>query len=137
MNYLRDWKITEHRGRGIITIKNSLKQAGLAEPTFVHEHDYFIATLYKSAFIKDDDRLWLQQFKKYELNDHQLNALVHVKHKPKGINNSEYREINNMSNVGDDVRAKKELIRLVNMGLLQKLGEKRFRRYILRAKYKN
>lgn len=131
MNYLRDLNITEHRGRGIRTIKTSLKAAGLAEPSFEHRHDWFVATIYSSAFIKDDDQVWLQQFGKYQLNERQLNALVHVKHNQSGISNAEYRHINNMNNVRDDIRAKKELAKLTKLGLFEKVGENRYRRYVL------
>lgn len=134
MSYLRDLSITEHRGRGIKTIKSSLKAAGLAEPTFVHRHDWFVATIYSSAFIKDVEQIWLQKFKDYNLNERQLNALVHAKHNPSGITNSEYRNINNMTNVRDDIRAKKELAKLTKLGLFQKMGEKRYRRYTLSPK---
>jgi predicted HTH transcriptional regulator len=44
MYYLRDLEITEQRGRGIRTIKSSLKSAGLAEPTFEHRAGWFVAT---------------------------------------------------------------------------------------------
>ncbi|MDO8551261.1 MAG: ATP-binding protein [bacterium] len=131
MNYMRDLNITEHRGRGIRTIKSSLKSAGLAEPTFFHKHDWFVATIFSSAFIKDADQIWLQQFQNQKLNEHQLNALVHVKHNYSGISNSEYRNLNNMTNVRDDIRAKKELTKLTKLELFNKVGEKRYRRYIL------
>lgn len=131
MSYLRDLRITESRGRGIRTIKASLKDARLAEPTFEHRHDWFVATIYTSAFIKDEDRVWLSKFKGYKLNDRQLNALVHIRHKKTGINNSEYREINNMANVKDDIKAKKELAKLAGLSLVKKQGKKRFTRYIL------
>jgi ATP-dependent DNA helicase RecG len=131
MNYMRDLNITEHRGRGIRTIKGSLKAAGLAEPTFVHKHDWFVATIFSSAFIKDDDQIWLQQFQGLKLNEHQFNALVHVRHNPNGISNSEYRNLNNMTNVRDDIRAKKELAKLTKLGLFNKVGENRYRRYKL------
>ena len=134
MNYMRDFNITEHRGRGIRTIKGSLKAAGLAEPTFVHKYDWFVATIFSSAFIKDDDQIWLQQFQDQKLNQHQLKALVHVKHNPSGISNSEYRSLNNMTNVRDDIRAKKELVKLTKFGLFNKVGENRYRRYILNPK---
>lgn len=132
MNYMRDLNITEHRGRGIRTIKGSLKASGLEEPTFVHKYDWFVATIFSSAFIKDEDQIWLQQFQDLKLNERQLNALVHVKHNSNGINNSEYRNLNNMTNVGDDVKAKKELVKLTRFGLLNKVGERRYRRYVLR-----
>lgn len=131
MSYLRDLNITEHRGRGIRTIKNSLKSAGLAEPTFSHNHDWFVVTLYSSAFITTDDQRWLQQFQKYKFNERQLKALVHLKHTNGAITNSEYRELNNMNNVRDDIRAKKDLARLANLSLLKRVGEKRYRTYEL------
>lgn len=135
MNYMRDLNITEHRGRGIRTIKGSLKAAGLAEPTFVHKHDWFVATIFSSAFIKDDDQIWLQRFQELKLNEHQLNALVYVRHNSNGISNSEYRNINNMINVRDDIRAKKELAKLAKLGLFNKVGENRYRRYVLRPEH--
>jgi len=134
MSYLRDLKITEHRGRGIRTIIISLRQAGLAEPTFEHRHDWFVATLYSSAFIKDTDQDWLVKFQDFGLNERQLKALVHTRHSQTGIGNSEYRTINNMNGVGDDRRAKNDLIRLVKMEILKKTGAKRNRRYILSQK---
>lgn len=135
MSYLRDLNITEHRGRGIRTIKNSLKSAGLAEPRFEHKHDWFVATLYSSAFIKDDDQIWLQQFQAHGLNERQLKALVHSKHNTQGINNSEYRDLNNMNHVGDDRKANYELTRLVRLRLVRPVGQAKSRRYILNRKH--
>lgn len=114
-----------------MTIKNSLKLAGLSEPTFEHRHDWFVATMYNSAFIKDDDQVWLQQFKNLNLKERQLNALVFCKHNPDGINNSEYRELNCMERVGDDIRAKKDLMKLVGLGLMKIIGKRRYARYLL------
>lgn len=131
MSYLRDLNITEHRGRGIRTIKNSLKAAGLAEPSFSHNHDWFVVVLYSSAFITTDDQTWLRQFKKYRLNERQLKALVHLRHTHEAITNSDYRDLNNMNNVRDDIRAKKDLARLADLGLLKRVGENRYRTYEL------
>ncbi|OGD62836.1 hypothetical protein A2215_01260 [Candidatus Berkelbacteria bacterium RIFOXYA2_FULL_43_10] len=130
MSYLRDFGITEHRGRGIRTIKNSLRNAGLPEPKFEHRHDWFVVTIYSSAFISDNEQRWLEQFKGYKLNERQLKALVYVKNNSEGINNSEYRELNNLNSVGDDVKAKHELSRLVKIGVMEPKSSKRFRRYI-------
>ncbi len=131
MNYLRDLNITEHRARGIITIKNSLKSAGLTEPAFEHRHDWFVATIYSSAFIQDEDQVWLQQFRRFKLKERQLNALVYCKYNKDGINNSEYRQLNNMERVGDDLKAKRDLNKLVKLGIFKRKGEKRYTRYLL------
>lgn len=131
MSYLRDLQITEHRGRGIKTIVNSLQEAGLAPPTFEHKHDWFVVTLHSSAFIKEKDQDWLKEFRDKGLNERQLRVLVHVRYNNTGINNSEYREINGMNDVGDDRRTRWELGRLVGLGILRKTGARRNRRYLL------
>lgn len=137
MSYLKDLGITEHRGRGISTIKLSLKRAGLAEPRFENTGDSFVATFYSSAFITADDQGWLMGFRSYKLNERQLKALVYLKHGlTTSINNSEYRDINSMGRVGDDIRAKKELAQLVKKGILIAKGENRYRTYELDPSYR-
>lgn len=131
MYYLRDLEITEQRGRGIRTIKSSLKNAGLAEPTFEHRADWFVATIFSTAFIKGDDQIWLQNFAALKLKERQLNALVYARHNKSGITNEIYRDINNMNSVRDDIRTTKELSRLTKLKLLLKQGENRYRRYII------
>ena len=64
-----------------------------------------------------------------ELKEYQLNAIVYTKHNFEGISNSEYREINNMKSVGEDIRAKKDLKKLVKLGIFEKTGTRRHTRY--------
>lgn len=132
MNCLKDLGIVEHRGRGIKTIISSLKEAGLAEPSFQHRHDWFVATLYSSAFIQNSDQEWLKRFQKYGLNERQLKSLVHLKHNPSGISNSEYRQISNMNDVGDDRKANLDLVKLASLDIVNKVGANRNRKYILK-----
>lgn len=136
MNYLKDLKITEHRGRGIRTIRTSLKAAGLAEPNFENRHDWFVVTIYSSAFINDDSQVWLMKFREFGLTERQLKALVYIKNNLAGINNSEYRDINNMNEVRDDRKANLELNRLVFLGIAVKVNDNKLRRYVLAEKYK-
>lgn len=131
LSFLRDLGIAEQRGRGIITIRNSLKDAGLAEPTFLHKHDWFVATLFTSAFINNIDQEWLSLYNKYHLNDRQLKTLVYLKHNPEGVSNSEYCAINNMYAVGDDRCARHELSQLLSLKLIIKQGERKQTKYIL------
>jgi len=137
MNFLRDFEITEQRGRGIRTIKSSLKNVGLAEPAFEHRAGWFVATIFSTAFIKGGDQIWLQNFAGHKLKERQLNALVYTKHNVFGITNEIYRDINNMSNVRDDIRATKELARLTKLNLLLKKGKYRYTRYIINPKMVN
>ncbi len=108
-------------------------EAGLAEPIFEHRHDWFVATLHSSAIIQDSDQDWLKQFHKYGLNERQLRALVHLKHDPSGVSNSEYRQINNLNEVGDDRKANLDLVKLTKVGIVVAVGANRNRRYILVA----
>ncbi|MBU1085389.1 MAG: hypothetical protein ABIJ43_03625 [Candidatus Beckwithbacteria bacterium] len=46
------------------------------------------------------------------------------------FSNGEYRDLNNMTEVGDDRKAKRELVRMVDLDLLKKAGARRNRKYI-------
>lgn len=129
MNFLKDMGLTEQRGRGIVTIKTSLQKAGLAEPRFEHRHDWFVATIYTSAFISEGDNQWLSTLNSYNLNERQRKALVFLKHHTEGITNSQYRSINNMNNVGDDRKASWELKRLTDFDLVVKIGTRKQTKY--------
>lgn len=60
--------------------------------------------------------------------------MVYVLHNRNGITNEIYRDINNMINVRDDMRATKELARLAKIGLLIKKGKFRYTKYVLNSK---
>jgi ATP-dependent DNA helicase RecG len=137
MNYLKDYGITDQKARGIRTIKISLKAAGLLAPGFENVGQSFKATLFASAFISSEDKVWLRKFVAFRLNERQLTALAHVKNNSEGINNGEYRDYNSMTNVRDDKKANKELKQLVEKGILVMSGENRARRYVLSDAYQN
>lgn len=132
MNYMKEYHITEQLARGIRTIRESLRGAGLAEPLFENIGGSFRVTLSGSAFLSRGDHRWLEQFRIFRLNERQLTALTHLKNSSDGINNGEYREINNMSGVGDDRRAKNDLTKLVKLNLIVPRGENRHRKYFIR-----
>lgn len=136
MSFLKDFHITEQRARGIRTIRDSLRSTGLLEPLIENLPSSFRITLYNSAFISHEDHEWLQQFKKYNLNEHQLTVLSELRNSTIGVNNAEYREKNHMTNVGDDRRANYELTRLVKFKIIDHDGVNRGRRYYLRGEYK-
>lgn len=131
MSFLKDFHITEQRARGIRTIRDSLRAAGLPEPTFENLPTSFRITLYNSAFLSSEEHEWLVQFKKYNLNERQLTALSHIHNTDDGISNSEYRLLNNMNGTGDDRRANYELNRMVKLDIITHNGADRNRRYHL------
>lgn len=135
MNFFKENGYTEQKARGIRTIKQTIREAGLQAPVFENiSGQSFKATLFTSAFISADDKEWLRQFVDYKLKDRQLSCLVYLKHhNDSGINNGTYREINGMSSVGDDKMANRELVGMVNLGILGATGNGRYRKYHLKT----
>lgn len=134
MNFFKENGYTEQKARGIRTIKQTIREAGLQAPVFENiSGQSFKATLFTSAFISTEDKEWLKKFGNYELKDRQLNCLVYLKHhNDDGINNSTYRELNGMNSVGDDKMANRELVGMVKLGILKSGGIGRYRKYYLK-----
>lgn len=135
MNYLREIGATEQLARGIRTIKSELRNAGLLEPTFANVSSSFVATIFHSAFISPEDRIWLNIFKDMRLIERQRSCLVTLRKSKLGINNGEYRLLNGMNKMGDDKLANKELKRLVDKGICYKTGENKATRYFLHDRF--
>lgn len=135
MSFLKDYGYTEQRARGIRTIRQSLRSAGLLEPEFANVGSSFKAILYSSAFISRSDQNWLRQFQQFKLNERQLTGLTHLKNAVGGLSNGEYCAINNMTNVGDDRRARNDLSKLVKFGLVVTSGQNKNRRYYINKDY--
>lgn len=135
MNFFKENGYTEQKARGIRTIKQTIREAGLQAPVFENiSGQSFKATLFTSAFISTEDKEWLKQFGNYELKDRQFNCLVYLKHhNDDGINNSTYRELNGMNSVGDDKMANRELVGMVKLGILKSGGIGRYRKYYLKT----
>jgi ATP-dependent DNA helicase RecG len=131
MNYLREIGATEQLARGIRTIKYELRQAGLQEPTFANVNSSFIATIYHSAFIPQDERDWLNKFAGYRLNERQRAGLIALKNSAEGISNADYRMANGMNRMGDDKLANKDLKKMADKGILYKVGEYKMTRYFI------
>ena len=133
MAHLKELSITEQKARGIRTIKELVRDAGLKPPNFENGYGFFKATLSISPLIGDGERLWLRQFEGYKLSDSQIAVLAQLKSGAMAsISNSDYRTINGMSDVGDDARARREILKLVRLGILVPRGDRRYRRYHLK-----
>jgi predicted HTH transcriptional regulator len=137
MNYLRETGVAEQLARGIRTIKQELRNAGLQEPLFENIGNSFAATIYHPAFIPRVDRDWLQRFSGLPINERQRTALLKLKNGgvSVGMNNKEYRDYNGMGRIGDDQTANRDLRKLVILGIMEKRGMKRMTRYYIKEKY--
>jgi len=131
MNLLKEYGIVEQKGRGIRTIYRSIRDEDLTEPVFENiGGQAFRVTLYNTSALSSADKEFLASFAP-EINRRQKNAIVYAKKHPEGINNGEYRKINEMQLVRDDKKANKELNELVRLGIFRMVGIGRWRRYLL------
>lgn len=106
--YMKEIKLAEQKARGIRTIKNSLKKAGLPEPRFENLANSFKVTIYRSVFMLNTDPQLLKQLARFNLNHWQINRLDK-----------------------DDVLARKDLMQLLKLNLIYARGSYKKRRYYL------
>jgi len=102
----------ESWGRGTIKIIDKCKEAGLPSPTYYYESSDFWVEFRKDIY----NELYLQSLK---LNDRQVKAVLYTKENGK-ITNSEYQELNDISNR----TASRDLTELVERGILESSGSK-------------
>jgi ATP-dependent DNA helicase RecG len=105
--YIDSW------GSGIMKIVNSCKAAGLPAPVLEEDGGGFIVKLFKNRFSEEE-------LQKLGLNNRQIKAVQYVKEKGK-ITNSEYREINEVS----DRTSSRELENLYQTEVFEKVGNKK------------
>ncbi len=107
-------------GRGTISIINACKEAGLPEPEWIEEDGGFLVTLFKDKFSEE-------QLQQLGLNERQIKAVLYVKDKGK-ITNGEYQNLNETTTK----TSFRDLEELLNLNVLQKLGENRGTYYELK-----
>lgn len=133
MEYLKTFQITDKSARGILTIKQAARKKGLLDPKFENISGSFRAVLYFAAPYSDFDKNWLEDnYGSLKLRDTQKNATIFAKNNPSGISNSEYCEINHMNSRNDDKKARRELAQLVEFGVMERVGENRNSRYVIK-----
>lgn len=132
MNYLKEVGIVDQKGRGIRTIVSAIKEEDLVEPKFENIGDKaFRVTLYNTAPFTKDDLDYLT-FLNVETNKRQKNAIIYARKNDGGINNGEYRKLNDIQAVRDDKKANQELNDLVKKGVFEACGQGKGRRYLLK-----
>lgn len=105
-------------GRGTLKIFNSCKEADLPEPEMKEQDGGMLVTLFKDRYIE-------AELKKLDLNERQLEALIFWR-KDQEITTGKYShkfEIVNRTSLRD-------LKKLVDLGLLKKIGDKKATKYL-------
>ncbi|MBU2492390.1 MAG: putative DNA binding domain-containing protein [Bacteroidetes bacterium] len=112
--YIESW------GSGTLRIINSCKEASLPEPEMKESDGGILVTLFKDNFSEE-------QLKKLGLNERQIIAVSYLKQNT-SIRNSMYQEIANTS----ERTALRDLEQLVELNIVEKLGEKKAAVYRLK-----
>lgn len=131
MNYLQRQKIAEQSARGIITIKNSIAKRGLLSPKFENLVNSFKVSLFFATLHNESDKVWIaNNFSNYKLKESQTNALIYIKNNG-SITNSKYCEINRMNKRNDERKARRELAKMIEFGLIELVGSRKNAKYVL------
>ena len=110
-HFLRDLGYVEGLGTGIPRMKESMRNAGLKDPSFFITENFFKITLFNNSYRKDKGKGII-------LNKRQKKGLTYLR-KHKEIKSEKYAELNSVS----VTTAVKDLKNLRDMGLVEKVGE--------------
>lgn len=119
--------LAETKGSGIRAMRRLMSASHLAPPTFNSDRNgnQFVSRLLLHQFLDKKDLLWLEQFKKFNLNDGQKQALIFVR-EVGAIDNHTYRQMNDC----DTLKASTELRALRSFELLSPKGKGKGTYYI-------
>lgn len=126
MRMMEDWHIVENRGSGIKAMLQAMRTANLEPPRFNDRRASFLVTLRNHTMMGPQAIAWLNQFADQALEDRQRLALVYLRHNEQ-MTNSDYRRLNHV----DSVTANRELRELVQAGLIEQSGTRRWAYYTL------
>jgi ATP-dependent DNA helicase RecG len=128
MRVLQDLGYVEQRGTGIRRMIAEMRQANLAPPHFKDAETYFVVTLKNHTLLDEETLAWLNQFASYPLNDRQRLALAYLRVNVQ-MTNADYRRLHH--GVVETVEATRELRGLVESGLVEMHGTRRWAYYTL------
>jgi len=126
MRLLEETGIVENRGSGIPMMITSMREAHLGPPQFRDTRASFRVTFKNHTLLDPETVTWLNQFAGYPLADAQRMALAYLRVNPRATN-SEYRRLNNTTTV----EATRDLRGLVDLGLIEMHGTRRWAYYTL------
>jgi ATP-dependent DNA helicase RecG len=126
MRMMEDWHIVENRGSGIKAMLQAMRTANLEPPPFADRRASFLVTFRSHTMMGPQAIAWLNQFAGQALEDRQRLALVYLRDNEQ-MTNSDYRRLNHV----DSVTANRELRGLVQAGLVEQNGTRRWAYYSL------
>lgn len=126
MRLLEETGLVENRGSGIPMMITAMREAHLELPLFRDARASFRVTFKNHTLLDPETVTWLNQFAGYPLSDAQRMALAYLRVNRR-LTNSDYRRLNNTTTV----EATRELRHLVDLGLLEMHGTRRWAYYTL------
>ena len=126
MRLLEETGIVENRGSGIPMMITAMREARLEPPQFRDTRASFRVTFKNHTLLDPETVTWLNQFAGYPLTDAQRMALAYLRVNAR-MTNSDYRRLNNTTTV----EATRELRGLVDLGLIEMHGTRRWAYYAL------
>jgi len=121
--------LVENRGSGIRAMVSAMREAHLEPPKFEDHRDYFKVIFSNQALLDSESLAWLNQFAGIPFNSRQRAALAYL-HKHEQMTNGEYCRLNSV----DSVTATRDLKGLVDSGLVEMHGTRRWAYYRLVVK---
>jgi len=118
--------LVENRGSGIPAMIEAMRNANLEPPQFQDKRTAFWVIFRNHTLMSPEAIEWLNRFADRRLNDHQRLALLYLNVNEQ-ITNSDYQRLNRV----DSVTANRELKRLVQGGLIDQHGTRRWAFYQL------
>ncbi len=128
MRLLEERGMVEDRGSGIPMMITAMREAHLEPPRFRDQRNDFRVVFRNHTLLEPETVTWLNQFAAYPLTDAQRMALAYLRVNSR-MTNSDYRWLNNATTV----EATRELRSLVDLGLIEMHGTRRWAYYTLGA----
>jgi ATP-dependent DNA helicase RecG len=123
---LEETGMVEDRGSGIPMMIAAMREAHLEPPRFRDQRNDFRVVFRNHTLLEPETVTWLNQFAGYPLTDAQRMALAYLWVNSR-MTNSDYRRLNNATTV----EATRELRSLVDLGLIEMHGTRRWAYYTL------
>ncbi|MCB1603875.1 MAG: putative DNA binding domain-containing protein [Xanthomonadales bacterium] len=119
--------LAETKGSGIRAMRKLMAASHLAPPTFDSDRigNQFVSRLLLHHFLDEQDLDWLKQYKSFNLNEGQNNALIFLR-EVGAIDNQTYRQMNDC----ETLKASADLRTMKSYNLLQSKGKGRATYYI-------
>lgn len=112
----------ERKGTGIRAMQEAMESLGLTPPTFESDAQdrSFRAIFYRHHFMDENDLMWLERYRAYQLGTDAQKVLVYA-HKTGRVDNAAYRSLNRV----DTLTASRALTQLEAIGVLLRSEQRR------------